>query len=68
MFAPQIDLLRCDVTALPHLASRRGLSADTVVMNPPFGTRTKVRMSLRQMKQTEARFGDLKQHGMPNCR
>ena len=69
MLAPQIDLLQCNVTTLPHLASRSGLSADTVVMNPPFGTRTKVRVSLRQMTQTEARFGNLKQHGMPSyCR
>lgn len=33
-----VDLLRCDVTALPL---RAGRAADTVIMNPPFGTRTR---------------------------
>lgn len=34
----QVDFLRCDVGAL-GLQSR--LHADTVIMNPPFGTRRK---------------------------
>lgn len=34
----QVDLLQCDVAALPL---RRGVTADTVVMNPPFGTRAR---------------------------
>ena len=34
----QVDLLRCDVAALSGQARLR---ADTVVMNPPFGTRQK---------------------------
>ena len=32
----QVDLLRCDVAAL---GTQTRLRADTVVMNPPFGTR-----------------------------
>ena len=35
---PQIDFVRCDVR---QLAGQARLKADTVVMNPPFGTRRK---------------------------
>ena len=34
-----MDLLQCDVCTLPVMHA--GLVADTVVMNPPFGTRTR---------------------------
>jgi rRNA N6-adenosine-methyltransferase METTL5 len=34
----QVDLMQCDVATLPL---RQGVTADTVVMNPPFGTRTR---------------------------
>jgi len=33
---PQVDLLRCDLAAA---AGQARLRADTVIMNPPFGTR-----------------------------
>jgi predicted RNA methylase len=34
----QIDFLLCDIQ---HLSSQVRLEADTVIMNPPFGTRRK---------------------------
>lgn len=36
-----VDFVQCDVTSLAAGGSWHGLRADTVVMNPPFGTKTK---------------------------
>lgn len=36
-FFTQVDLLQCDVSTLEQMGDR--LCADTVIMNPPFGTR-----------------------------
>ena len=53
----QVDFVQCDVTALAAGGAWHGLRADTVIMNPPFGTKTKVGHADMTGRPTRASLG-----------